>query len=351
MIYTEGYVMQDIKTEYEQSKKEVVNQLKAYIETKGPKKEPMPKYYYAIGIAAIVVFIIMAALLLKKDDRAKRQVKEFSYDDYFMQSTKKDVERQKVYSIEDISRTVSGKYKEQEVAQREERKAEEKDVKTLKSEPVAGTGKERGKRVVVKEEKKEEKPKEVRQFVVFVNQTEKDKEKDKRKTLGITAGTVVEAEIKNEIKGEMPVKLRTTDDYIKDGEVIIPAGSELFGDARFNRKTERVDLNFKAIIIAGGRSYPIKAMALDEKGQMPGVYAQVNKKFEHRAAGSAAGTMLGKAARMIPGIGGVGGVVGSGIESVTNEAGRDAKDFEKNQNVEFTVRAGEKVKIMFEEAF
>lgn len=303
--------MEDIKTEYEQSKREVVNQLKAYIETKGPKKEPIPKHYYAIGAGVLIVFIIMAAMLLKKDDRASRQVKEFSYDDYFMQSTKKDVERQKVYSIEDISRTVSGKYKEQEVVQREEKKAEEKDVKTSKKEGGR-------KRVVAKEEKKEEKPKEVRQFVVFVNQSDKDKERDKiKKTLGITAGTVVEAIIKNEIKGEMPITLRTSTDYIKDGEVLIPAGSELFGDARFNRKTERVDFKFKLLIISGGQPYPVKAIALDEKGQQPGVYAQVNKKFEYRAAGSAAGEMLGKAARMIPGVGGVGGVVGSGIDAVT----------------------------------
>lgn len=337
--------MEDIKTEYEQSKKEVVNQLKAYIETKGPKKEPIPKHYYAIGAGVLIVFIIMAAMLLKKDDRASRQVKEFSYDDYFMQSTKKDVERQKVYSIEDISRTVSGKYKEQEVVQREEKKAEEKDVKTSKKEGGR-------KRVVAKEEKKEEKPKEVRQFVVFVNQSDKDKERDKiKKTLGITAGTVVEAIIKNEIKGEMPITLRTSTDYIKDGEVLIPAGSELFGDAIFNRKTERVDFKFKLLIISGGQPYPVKAIALDEKGQQPGVYAQVNKKFEYRAAGSAAGEMLGKAARMIPGVGGVGGVVGSGIDAVTKEAGSDAKDFEKQQNVEFTVRAGEKVKVMFEDGF
>lgn len=337
--------MEDIKTEYEQSKKEVINQLKAYIETKGPKKEPIPKYYYAIGAGVLVVFIIMAAMLLKKDDKASRQVKEFSYDDYFMQSTKKDVERQKVYSIEDISRTVSGKYKEQEVVQREDKKAEEKDVKVSKKEGAK-------KRVVAKEEKKEEKPKEVRQFVVFVNQSDKDKERDKiKKTLGITAGTVLEAVIKNEVKGEMPITLRTTADYIKDGEVIIPADSELFGEARFNRKTERVDIKFKAIIIAGGRSYPIKAMALDEKGQQPGVHAEVNKKFEYRASGKAAGDMLGKAAKMIPGTGGIGGVVGSGIESVTKEAGRDAKDFERQQNVEFTVRAGERVKVMFEEGF
>ena len=80
--------MEDIRTEYEQSKKEVVNQLKAYIDAKGHKKEPIPKYYYAIGAGVLVVFIIMAAMLLKKDDRASRQVKEFSYDDYFMQSTK-----------------------------------------------------------------------------------------------------------------------------------------------------------------------------------------------------------------------------------------------------------------------
>ncbi len=337
--------MEDIKTEFEQSKKEVVNQLKAYIDAKGPKKEPIPRHYYAIGAGVLVVFIIMAALLLKKDDKASRQVKEFSYDDYFMQSTKKDVERQKVYSIDDISRTVSGKYKEQEVMQREDKKAEEKDVKASKKEDAK-------KRVMVKEEKKEEKPKEVRQFVVFVNQSDKDKERDKiKKTLGITAGTVVEAVIKNEIKGEMPITLRTSADYIKDGEVIIPSGSELFGDARFNRKTERVDFKFKLLIISGGQPYPVKAIALDEKGQQPGVYAQVNKKFEYRATGSAAGAMLGKAARMIPGVGGIGGVVGSGIDSVTNEAGRDAKDFEKNQDVEFTVRAGEKVKVMFEDGF
>ncbi|MDZ4383385.1 MAG: TrbI/VirB10 family protein, partial [Thermodesulfovibrionia bacterium] len=293
----------------------------------------------------LVIFIIMAGMLLKKDDKAKRQVKEFSYDDYFMQSTKKDVERQKVYSIEDISRTVSGKYKEQEVVQREDKKAEEKDAKTSKKEGAK-------KRVAAKEEKKEEKPKEVRQFVVFVNSSDKDKERDKiKKTLGVTAGTTIEAEIKNEVKGEMPVVLRTTTNYIKDGEVIIPADSELFGEARFNRKTERVDIKFKAIIIAGGRSYPIKAMALDEKGQQPGIYAVVDKKFEGRAASKAAGDMLGKAAKMIPGTGGIGGLVGSGIESVTKEAGRDAKDFEKNQNVEFTVRAGEKVKVMFEEGF
>ena len=149
----------------------------------------------------------------------------------------------------------------------------------------------------------------------------------------------------------MPITLRTTDDYIKDGEVIIPAGSELFGDARFNRKTERVDFKFKLLIISGGQPYPVKAIALDEKGQQPGVYAQVNKKFEYRAAGGAAGEMLGKAARMLPGVGGVGGVIGSGVDSVTKEAGKDAKDFEKNQNVEFTVRAGEKVKVMFEDGF
>jgi len=339
--------MEDIKTEYEQSKKEVVSQLKAYIETKGPKKEPIPKHYYLIGGVVLFVFIVMLMLLLKKDDKAKRQVKEFSYDDYFMQSTKKDVERQKVYSIDDISRTVSGKYKEQEVMQKTEKNAEEgeKDIKASRKEDA------KKRVVVVKEEKKEEKPREAKQFVVFVNQSEKDKEKDKRKTLGITAGTVVEAVIKNEVKGEMPVILRTSEDYIKDGEVIIPAGSELFGDARFNRKTERVDIRFKAINIIGSRTYPIKALALDEKGQQPGVYAQVNKKFEYRAAGGAAGSMLGKAAKMIPGVGGIGGVVGSGIDSVTNEAGRDAKDFEKNQNVEFTVRAGEKVKVMFEDGF
>jgi hypothetical protein len=341
--------MEDVKMEYEQSKKEVVNQLKAYIDAKEPKKEPIPRHYYLIGGVVLFVFIIMLLLLLKKDDKAKRQVKEFSYDDYFMQSTKKDVERQKVYSIDDISRTVSGKYKEQEVVQRAERKTEEgegeKGVKTSKKE---GTKK----RVVVKEEKREEKPKEARQFVVFVNQSEKEKERDKiKRTLGVTAGTTIEAIIKNEVKGEMPITLRTSTDYIKDGEVIIPAGSELFGDARFNRKTERVDFKFKLLIISGGQAYPIKALALDEKGQQPGVYAQVNKKFEYRAAGSAAGEMLGKAARMIPGVGGVGGVVGSGVDAVAKEAGSDVKDFEKQQNVEFTVRAGEKVKVMFEEGF
>ena len=337
--------MEDIKTEYEQSKKEVVNQLRAYIETKGPKKEPIPRHYYAIGIAVLVVFIIMAAMLLKKDDKASRQVKEFSYDDYFMQSTKKDVERQKVYSIEDISRTVSGKYKAVDDVNVEVKKLEEKKVEAVvKKERVRHKEKPAA---VEKPEKKE-----VRQFAVFVNQSDKDKERDKiKKTLGITAGTVIEAVIKNEVKGEMPITLRTTTDYIKDGEVIIPADSELFGEARFNRKTERVDIKFKAIIIAGGRSYPIKALALDEKGQQPGVHAEVNKKFEYRASGKAAGDMLGKAAKMIPGTGGIGGVVGSGIESVTKEAGRDAKDFERQQNVEFTVRAGERVKVMFEEGF
>ncbi len=342
--------MEDIKMEYNESKKEIVNQLKAYIETRQPKKEPIPKYYYLIGGAVLFVFIVMLMLLLKKDDKAKRQVKEFSYDDYFMQSTKKDVERQKVYSIDDISRTVSGKYKDQEVMQKAERKTEEgageKDVKASRKEDA------KKRVVVVKEEKKEEKPKEARQFVVFVNQSEKDKEREKNKgVLGVQAGAALDAVVKNEVRGEMPITLRTTADYIKDGEVIIPADSSLFGETKFNRKTERVDIIFKALIVAGGRSYKIKAVALDEKGQMPGVYAQVDKKFEYRAGGKAAGEMLGKVARMIPGVGGVGGVVGAGIESVTKEAGRDAKDFERQQNIEFTVRAGEKVKVMFEEGF
>lgn len=339
--------MEDIRTEYEQSKKEVVSQLKAYIEAKGPKKEPIPKYYYVIGGGVLVVFIIMAAMLLKKDDKASRQVKEFSYDDYFMQSTKKDVERQKVYSIEDISRTVSGKYKtvEDVNVKPEEKKEEKKEIAEKKPRSVKREDKKPA--IVEKSEKKE-----VRQFVVFVNQSEKEKERDKiKRTLGVTAGTIVDAVIKNEIKGEMPITLRTSTDYIKDGEVIIPAGSELFGDARFNRKTERVDFKFKLLIISGGQPYPVKAIALDEKGQQTGVYAQVNKKFEYRAAGGAAGEMLGKAARMIPGVGGIGGVIGSGVDSVTKEAGKDAKDFEKQQNVEFTVRAGEKVKVMFEDGF
>ena len=46
--------------------------------------------------------------------------------------------------------------------------------------------------IVEKTEKKE-----VRQFVVFVNQSDKEKERDKiKRTLGVTAGTVVDAVIR-----------------------------------------------------------------------------------------------------------------------------------------------------------
>lgn len=336
-------MIEEAKKEYEESKKKIVDEFKSYLTSSKPKKEPIPKQYLILaGVAVLVVIVLLFSILMEKRERRK-EVTKFDRDDYFMQSVKKDVERQKVYSIEDISRTVSGtKYKEEVMDKKEDKKepvvVQKKNSKRIEKEKVG--------------EKAAEKPPEARPFVVIVNQSEKDKEREKegrKKVLGIKAGAKISAVIRNAVKGEMPVMLYTLEDYKVNDEVVIPADSELFGEARFNSKTERVEIRLRALILATGSSYNVKAMTLDEKGEQAGVYAQVNRKFEARSVGRGVASGIGKVAGLIPGVGGAGGVASSVLEGVTRETGDDAKDFERRQNVEFIINAGTKVKVVFED--
>lgn len=91
----------------------------------------------------------------------------------------------------------------------------------------------------------------------------------KNKTLGIPTGSKLKAHLANAIFSfnvTSPAVAVVDEDFSKDGEVIIPKGTEFIGDAGILKSVDRINVRFSVMVLPSGKELKVSAMALSLDG-------------------------------------------------------------------------------------
>ncbi len=101
----------------------------------------------------------------------------------------------------------------------------------------------------------------------------------KNKALGVPTGAKIKAHLANAIFSfnvTSPAVAVVDEDFTKDGEVVIPKGTQFIGDAGILKSVDRINVRFSVMVLPGGKEVKVNTMALSLDGS-GGIKGKVDK--------------------------------------------------------------------------
>ena len=160
--------------------------------------------------------------------------------------------------------------------------------------------------------------------------------------LGVAMGTEVEAMIAQAFtssSANVPLIAKITKDIVRDGRLLIPASSKLFGQTS-DMIEDQLNLRFTRVVFPNGEDHPFSGM-----GRVDG---KLKGKHSGRTASVLAGASLGATGVFLPGGATYGDAFLRGAhQGAVNEAGRDLSYYRKTEaSPVLTVKAGKKIIVL-----
>jgi type IV secretory pathway VirB10-like protein len=155
----------------------------------------------------------------------------------------------------------------------------------------------------------------------------------------------------------MPVIGIVSKDVLQEGELAIPQGAKLFGEASFNDSTERADIAWRAIQLPDGRGRQISALGVGLDSQI-GVEGRVHSEALKNAVGQTLTRFIGAYAEGSMQRGVLGASEGGSENGLKNAIAATAKDRAeawaetmKKEKKWIEIDAGQEVSAVLTQAF
>lgn len=123
----------------------------------------------------------------------------------------------------------------------------------------------------------------------------------------------------------MPIIVTVTKDVIQEDGVAIPEGAKIFGDARFDDNSERVQVNWKTIQLPNGAMKPFSGIGIGHDGQV-GIEGNVHSEAAKNAIGQTVTRFISAYADGSMQRGAFGGNPGGHDNGMKNAIAETAKD-------------------------
>lgn len=120
-------------------------------------------------------------------------------------------------------------------------------------------------------------------------------------TLGLPLGTELRAVLEKTVVADdqaVPVIARLLDDYRKDGQVVVPRNTRIFG-ATQGMMENRVEVRFSKLVMPDGKEYAFSGIAMDTAGG-GGIQGDLKRKWGSRGRNVVGNAILGAAGVFAP---------------------------------------------------
>lgn len=120
-------------------------------------------------------------------------------------------------------------------------------------------------------------------------------------TLGLPLGTELRAVLEKSVVADdqaVPVIARLLDDFRKDGQVVVPRNTRIFGSTQ-GMMENRVEVRFSKLVMPDGKEYAFSGIAMDATGG-GGIQGDLKRKWGARGRNVVGNAILGAASVFAP---------------------------------------------------